>query len=495
MGIVIKQSIKTSLITYSGFLLGYILTLYLFPLILTPAQVGTARLLINLAMVFSTFATLGAGQICSRFYFQFKDQTINRDGFLSFIVILGSIGSILFILIYIILFETLKTSYLQHSKIFVQYLVFIIPLTIVFVYSSILESFSIINQRPVIPSLIREIVVRIIIIVSVCGIAFHIIDFNGFMILYIAAYSIAPFLLIYYLIKEKIFTRTISFAVFRHADFPKILLFGLFIVTANIGGAVAANIDSIMISSQKGLAATGVYTIAFFIAAIVDVPKRSISAAIIPAIAEANNVDDRVQLEKIYKKSSINQAIVGGIIFMSIWLSLDSIFSIMPNGVEYQGGKWVVFYLGMAKLFDMFTGVNAEIIYTSRYYKADLLIYSVIALAGGIILNYYFIAIYGMIGAAIATAIIVLTFNTARFIFVYLVLKIHPFSINTIGAVLLVIAAFILDSILPTLSLPILNIVFRVFIVIVLFLVPTIYFHLSDEIYVTVKSLWLRIKY
>ena len=67
--------------------------------------------------------------------------------------------------------------------------------------------------------------------------------------------------------------------------------------------------------------------------------------------------------------------IVGGLIFLGIWCNIENVFKLIPNGEIYAQGKWVVFYIGISKLFDMATGVNQEIVGTSKYYKIDLLFY------------------------------------------------------------------------------------------------------------------------
>lgn len=67
MGIVIRQSIKTTIVTYIGFAIGYVNTLFLFPLVLSKEQIGLTRLLISVSFLFATFASLGAGNIPNKF--------------------------------------------------------------------------------------------------------------------------------------------------------------------------------------------------------------------------------------------------------------------------------------------------------------------------------------------------------------------------------------------------------------------------------------------
>ena len=82
--------------------------------------------------------------------------------------------------------------------------------------------------------------------------------------------------------------------------------------------------------------------------------------------------EDRKQLEMLYKKSSITQLIIGGFIFILVWFNIENIFKIIPHGNVYAQGIWVVFFIGLGKIFDMATGINQEIVGSSKYYKIDL---------------------------------------------------------------------------------------------------------------------------
>jgi len=50
--------------------------------------------------------------------------------------------------------------------------------------------------------------------------------------------------------------------------------------------------------------------------------------------------------------------------------------------------------------------------------------------------NMLFIPMYGLTGAALATAMSVFLINTIRFFFLLIVMKIQPFSLNTLKALL-----------------------------------------------------------
>jgi O-antigen/teichoic acid export membrane protein len=208
----------------------------------------------------------------------------------------------------------------------------------------------------------------------------------------------------------------------------------------NASGIVIINIDSLMLSAYSGLRNTGIYTIAFFIATFIEIPKKSLSQVLIPLVSEANKNNDVGKLEELYKKSSLTQLIIGGFIFILIWCNIANIFRIIPHGNIYSEGKWVVFFIGIGKLFDMVTGINQEIVGTSKYYKYDLMYYPFVGIIA-IGANMWLIPRYGMTGAAIATAFSVFLFNTIRFFFILLVFKIQPFSFNILKV--LVIGSFV----------------------------------------------------
>ena len=243
----------------------------------------------------------------------------------------------------------------------------------------------------------------------------------------------------------------------------------------------------------SGLGSAGIYTIAFFIAAVIEIPKRSISQVVIPIVSQANKDGDIPKLKELYQKTSLNQLIVGGLIFLGIWCNIDNIFKLIPNGEIYSPGKWVVFYIGLSKLFDMATGVNQEIVGTSKYYKVDLFFY--LFLAGiAVITNLIFIPKYGITGAAMASAISIFLFNTIRFFFLFFVFKIQPFSLNTLKVLVIFFLALIISSLIGPLQNFILDLIFRSLLIICLFGGLVLLLKVSEDVNKVYRSLLVRIK-
>ena len=123
----------------------------------------------------------------------------------------------------------------------------------------------------------------------------------------------------------------------------------------------------------------------------------------------------------------------------------------MPNGNVYATGKYVVLFIAMAKLFDMATSINEEIIAYSEYYHYAL---SVMLLLVGltVLTNLWLIPIYGIVGSAMATAITIFLYNVAKFFIIYAKFKIQPFSVATLKVILVSILVFLANQCLPSLQ-------------------------------------------
>lgn len=493
MGIVVRQSIKTTFVSYLGFTIGYLNTLFLFPLVLSKEQIGLTRLLISVTFLFATFASLGAGSIPTKFFPYFRDEKKQHNGILAFILSIGIIGFILFVVVFFLLKDVIFNIYSKNSPLLLEYYFYFIPFTLIVVLTTIFESYLIVQQKPILPAMVREILMRLLLMLGLTAIYFGFFTFSTFANSIIIYYAIGLLILVIYIKREKILFLKPDTQIFKSPHFKEMLVFAGFVIMGNASATIIANIDSLMLSAFSGLGSAGIYTIAFFIAAVIEIPKRSISQVVIPIVAQANKDGDIPKLKELYQKTSLNQLIVGGLIFLAIWCNIDNIFKLIPNGEIYSPGKWVVFYIGLSKLFDMAAGVNQEIVGTSKYYKIDLLFYLFLA-AVAVLTNYIFIPKYGITGAAIASAVSIFLFNTIRFFFLLNVYKIQPFSLNTIK----VLAIFFLTLIISYLIAPIhgfvTDLILRSLIVISLFGGLVLILKISEDVQKVFYSVILKIK-
>jgi O-antigen/teichoic acid export membrane protein len=147
----------------------------------------------------------------------------------------------------------------------------------------------------------------------------------------------------------------------------------------------------------------------------------------------------------------------------------------------------------MARLFDMLTGINAEIIGTSKYYRYDLVFYVLLGLIG-IGANMLLIPLLGMTGAAVAAAISIFLFNTMRYVFIYLKYHMQPFSLGTIKMLLAGVGIIFLSSLVSTKLSVVPDIILRSGMITVLFVAVVYGLQVSDDVMDMTKKIFLLMK-
>jgi O-antigen/teichoic acid export membrane protein len=247
-------------------------------------------------------------------------------------------------------------------------------------------------------------------------------------------------LLIYLVAKKKIhFTFSISKVTRRF--FKTILRLCSFVYGASLIFIVSQIFDSIVIGTLLGLTKLGIYTLVQNFAAIVQAPQRAITAASIPHLSRAWKEKNLQRIQAIYQRSSINQLIFSCGIYILIVVNFIDAVNTFHLRQGYIDGFYVFLLLGAAKIVDMGTGVNAQIIGTSTYWRFEL-ISGIILLSLIIPLNYFLTKRYDIIGPGIANLISITVYNLVRLIFLWKKFQLFPFTKQTIYTLLLALICF-----------------------------------------------------
>ena len=476
MGIVIKQSIRSSIIAYLGVLIGYINVLWLFPYFLEADQIGLFRLIQSSAFLMATFGQFGLGSALVKFFPKLKDQ----KGFLSFIILGGVLGFVLFAA-FTFLFKTEITAYFaKESGLFIEYFGITLLISFILIQFQLLEAYCRSLLKIVIPTLIRDIQLRLSVTVLVALYALNIITFNGLIQWLSGAYLLMVITVIFYLRQLKAFQLSSNFKFINTALLKQIMTYAVYMMIGAGGTQIVLQIDSIMVSGALGLDATGIYTIAF-IGVVIEMPKRSITQISAPLISQAFEKNDMPAVEKLYKQTSINQMIIGSLLLIGIWANLESLYSFIPNGEIYIQGINVVLFIGLGKLSDMIFGTNGEIIVMSKHYKFNVVAVGILAILT-ITLNLLLIPKYGIEGAAIASFLAMLTFNLSKFLFVWVKFKIQPFSLGSIKLLAIIGLVLWVNQWVPKMELTLVDILIRSTVITVLLVGLTIGLKVSEEV-------------
>ncbi len=460
MGLVIRQSIYTTIISYAGVVIGYINLLYLYPKFLSLEQVGLFRTIQDAAILLSPFAQFGLTQSIFRYYPQFVKDKSTSHTFITLMMLLALAGFAIFFVIFK-LFETPLLSYFQdNAKEIIQYSSWVLWLTLLLVMIAALEAFSRSLLKTVVPNLLREIVARVLLSVLVLLYFSGALTFDQFIIGSVVAYLICLLLLISYLWQQREISIQTDFKKLDQNKFPELMKYSLLSFAGMAGMILIGKIDSMMVSAMRGLAANAIYTTAFYMATVIEVPRRALSQITMPLISQAFEKNEVKEVATLYRKTSINQFIIGSLLLIGVWINLDNIFDLMPKGDHYELGKWVVIIVGFGKLMDMLFGPSSEIIVLSKYYKFNIVLIILLA-AIVIVANNILIPRYGIEGAAWGSAFALITFNLIKFFYIYIKFDIQPFEWATLKVLIIGAVTLLVNSLLFKIDNTFADIVFR----------------------------------
>ena len=482
MGIVINQSIKNSLSFYFGMFLGAISTVFVYPNVFNdqPDHWGLIQLIVAYSFIISTFSNFGIPKTFIRFFPIIE----NKSKFYFFSFLLITIGYLLF-LILALFFEDWFFKFISASPLLIDkfYLIYFMVL-IISVYE-LFVSISRSNLNSTLPTFLNEAFLKSYSLIVLILHGLKILNFDQFLFFYVGGYSMKLIIIFISQLNSKSINLIFSL---RGIKITELIQFGLFVIVGGASAMLVSRLDMVMIGKFMGLKHVAFYSVAFYVGNAIRVPGRAVVAISAPIVSKAWKNNDLKLIKDIYYKSSINQLIIGGIFFVCVWLSVDDIFSLLPE--KFSGGRLVVFFIGLSQLFNVAMGVNGAIILNSKYYRFDLYA-NLFLLAVTFLSNYLFIpdssplkelGIVGINGAAFATALSIFLFNFIKFVFIYVKVKLHPFDIKTLYSILLLLFVYyVVDSLSLDFN-PYLNILLNSSISLIIFVPILLYTKLSLEL-------------
>lgn len=477
LGIIARQSLTNALYTYAGIGLGALLTLLLYPHILRPEEYGLTRVLISASMIGAQFAHLGMRNTVIR-YFPFFDRTPGRsEGLLFLALAVPLAGFLLFAILFWLFQDPIVGFYAERSPLLIDYLIYVLPLTLFILYFEILNSYLRSLRDSTTGSLVSEVILRLLVIAALGLHFFEWIGFSLFLLLFAAAYGLQPLLLMFTLIRMGRFRPLPDFSFLRSSLSRGMAGYGLYTLLGGLTTVVVWNVDIMMLGSMEGLGQTAVYAVAFYIGTVIAVPQRAIERIATPLLARHIHNREWSEVASIYRNSSLVQTAAGTFILLLVWANTDPLLELLPE--VYSEGSRVVLIIGIGKLFDMATGTNGSIILTSRHYRFDLAA-NLLLVVFTVGLNLWLIPLYGIEGAAAATALSILLYNLIKFLYVAFRLSMQPFRPAHLGLAGLALLSVLAVGALP--DLPLLpNLLVTGLAVSLTFLLPVWKFGLAGE--------------
>lgn len=491
MGIIIRQSLISTVLTYLGVIIGYVNLLILFPKYMSPEEVGLQRTFQDAALLLVPFVQIGVSQLTLKYFPQYKNKAYYSE-FVTIIFALFIIFALIFTSFYLFFEQDISLYFGTNSSQINQYLGLILGLSILLALHQVLVAFAQSSLNIILPNFLKEVVLRALTLIDIVLFATNTINFNQFIYLLTGAYLISFTVLLFYLIGNKALSLSFKFNHIKKSILKEMLTYSMFTFLGASGILIIGKVDSIMVSGMLGLRENGIYATAFYIAVLIELPKRAIAQISIPIISKAYEEKNIAEVKTIYSKSSINNLIIGLILFIGIWINLDNIFSLIPNSEIYVLGKWVVLIVGAGKLIDMAAGLNGEIIAMSKDYKVNTYLIVLLTIFT-IYANYILIPIYGLEGAAIGSAVALFLYNLSKFLFLLIKERFQPFSIQTIKVLIIGSISLYVGLTLPELQNVYFDILFQSSIVTIVFGGLILWFKPSKDVNNLASQIWHRV--
>lgn len=491
MGIIQRQSIKKSVVNYLGVGIGAISTLFIYPHSLD--EYGLLQFMVATAALIVPFANLGGNMTVVRFFPDFKNEQNGHNGYLSFLLLSTLLGFLVITALLLFFQNSIYQFYSDKDPLLLQYLPYVIPLTYLMANIIILVHYTSNFHRVVVPSIFHELLLKIALPTLILLFLAGLLSTEALVKSYLVIHLIILLLLFAYLHYLGELKLKLNFQFLTRPMAKKLSSYAIFAILGSLSSILAFRIDIFMVGNFLGTKMVGVYGIALFIANSIEVPQRAIISITSPFVSQAMSDKNYEEVRQLYQKVSINLSIVGIALFLLVYFNFDDLFSLIPKGEKILPAKYVVLFLGLAKLTDMITSVNGQIIGFSSRYRFNL--YAVVFLGlMNILLNIYLIPKYQIIGAAMATAISIILYNLLKLAYVYLKFGIHPFTRNTVQLLVLSIITTFALLLVPATDYLLLNIFIRTVVVGLLFAVGIFYFNIAPDLIDIAKKTWARLQ-
>jgi O-antigen/teichoic acid export membrane protein len=479
MGVIQRQGIKHAMVSYVGVLLGAVNILLLYPWAFSSEQLGIYQYVSKTAQMLGPLATFGASALAIRFFPVFAEKNKGHNGLLALLLLIAFGGLSLFYFLVWLSQPLVYWYYSEKSPLFIQYLPFVLPLTALVGLSLLFTGYISNFNRIVVPGIFnnpfQKITAGSLAALMLTGFISFTQVIEGVML----GYGLIIMGLIAYL--YHLGQLHLRFYWPQKHIARDIAVFASFGLLGGLGSVFSSQIDIIMVGNMIDLSNVATFAIAFFMADVLDVPRKAIESISAPIVSKAWREKNYDHILDIYRKSALNQFLLGLLLLLGIWCSIDDLFAIMPNGERYADGKYVVLILGIGKLVDLVTGANHIIIGYSPYFRFNF--YAVLALGVfNILFNLLLIPPFQIHGAALATMSSLIIYNLFKLVLIYWKEKLHPLTYR-IGWVLLAGGVtFLVAKVLPSLNAPVWDIILRSVVISAVYLSIVIGADLSPDI-------------
>ncbi|MGG8497795.1 lipopolysaccharide biosynthesis protein [Tenacibaculum sp. TC6] len=437
MGIIFKQSLKNTLIIYLGFLIGGINTIFLYTRFLKDDYYGLVTYVLSSSNLIMPFTALGIHFTIVKFFSSYKTKE-EKDKFLSSVILLPLVIALIMGYFWNYFHNWIMAFVSKENTIVENYTIYIYSIAVSCAYFEVFYSWAKVQMQSVFGNLLKELYNRAAVTILLFAVYFNWITKQEFISFLSYAYILRTIIMMLYALK--LYLPKFYFSL--PENYGEIMRYTLYIILAGSASAIILDIDKFMIAGKDTFDKAAYYSVAVFIGSFIEAPSRAMTQILQPLTSKSINENNSSEVENLYKKSSINLLLVGGLFFILINCNVSELFKIMPKG--YAGGELVVLMISAAKLFTMALGNNGAIINNSQFYRITLFTGAGMAILVWVLNKYFYYNLnYGTEGLAFATFLSFIIFGIFKVWYVDAKLHMFPFTKQTLHMTLIIVLLYL----------------------------------------------------
>jgi len=367
------------------------------------------------------FSRLGTGKSILRFFSKYENNPERQDWILTASYITTLIGSIVFGVAIFISAPAISAFTLESDLLTTALKIFAVTIpfnSLIKLTNNAFRGLELIEYQVLVNDIFQPIIqlgtvsIALLLGYSLLGVI------SGLVIAGILVFSFALFLL--YNKTELRFTRSVS-----NGNLYEFYNFSVPLTFKDLGSILYRRVDILMVGFFLAESSVGIYQVALILTSVILIPLQGLNQLFPPIASRLYSEGEFDQLELVYQtvtRWSFTMAIIptiGAILYRS---ELLFIF-----GSEFTMGSTVLATFAIAKFTNSAVGPCGFVIMMTDHQYYNLANQWLLGLIN-VIMNYYLILEFGLIGAAVATAATLTFINLLRVVEVWRLEQIFPYS-------------------------------------------------------------------
>lgn len=232
------------------------------------------------------------------------------------------------------------------------------------------------------------------------------------------------------------------------SQYRELLTFSIPLAASGAIGVIAKHSDLILLGIFKSSTTVGIYEVSFRTAMFVTtIFLPAIGYLFQPIISRFHSHNKLGEMDDLYTVST-RWIVVGSFPIFALFFLFPEKTLRFFFGPSYGEGQLALQVLLIGFMISLLPGLTGSVL--TAVGKTRLMLYiSVVTVVLNVVINIALIPVFGIVGAAVATAIARIMNNTLQLYYIHRDLNIHPFDQTYISPSVLMLAIFVLITIAP----------------------------------------------